>query len=192
MCYKDSASPNNTVNGSESTFAFTVGDFPAQNPLRPVLETSPTDVLNTCKAAFNQSFSLQESSVLSDPNARLLVAIFSLHKMDQFDSSEHIEQNTFTCMSFTSKSTALHSCSASVIICAPDIQLPVDPVPVVPINNDTESDVDKLYEAEAKHVMEEDKRLLFVGAGNEDRGFIHSSEANRSCLTDGQDVGLCD
>lgn len=120
------------------------------------------------------------------------MAIFSPHKMDQFDSSEHIEQNTFMCTSFTSKSTALHSCSASFIICAPDIQLPVDPVPVVPINNDTESDVDKLYEAEAKHIMEEDKRLLFVGDGNEEKCFIHSSEANLSCLSDGQDGGLCD
>ncbi|KAJ8493443.1 hypothetical protein OPV22_015164 [Ensete ventricosum] len=96
-------------------------------------------------SCFNQSLSLQESSVISDPNAKLLVAIFSLHKMDQFDSSEHIDQfDTFTY-----------------------VQLPV-----VPINNDTESEVDKLYEAEAKHVMEEDKRLLlFVGDGNEEKRF---------------------
>ncbi|CAL9132510.1 unnamed protein product [Musa acuminata var. zebrina] len=113
---------------------------------------------------------------ISEPFRRK-IANLDIDKKSQFDSAEHTEQEIFTSLSVVSKSTALHSCSGSRIICATDDRYFAESVPI----NDGESEkVDMISEAEAKNILEEDNRLFSEGDGIEQDITNHSSEAKCS------------
>ncbi|WOL15639.1 increased DNA methylation 1-like [Canna indica] len=103
---KESASPNNTVNGSDSTListaedscsthskAFAVGDFLGQGSLTSALGT-PTDEPDSCKTSFDRFICIEGNSVLSSVNDKLLVSSGQYKCKSNKKSQNEVRQQT--------------------------------------------------------------------------------------------------